>query len=177
MAKAVKQNNFILVLVAALITLVVLGLVIKVVNQGVLNTNSATVIGKDTEVKKLVSFVDEAASLVQSKGLAAFDEMRVEGSVWRYGDTYVFAYDLSGNTLFLPPQQNVEGTNRWNTQDPKGTYYVREMITQLKSKDSGWLSYYYQKPGTTEPVLKLAYFKKAKLGNKQILVGSGVYAE
>jgi cytochrome c len=130
-----------------------------------------------SEIKKLTAFVDDAGKLIESQGENAFSELRKKDSKWWTGDSYIFVYDLSGKTLVLPPTLEVEGTNRWNTKDSEGVYFVREMINQLKSNDVGWLQYHYQKPGEAVPSLKLAYFKKVNMNGKDVLVGSGIYLE
>lgn len=44
----------------------------------------------------------------------------------RYGsDGYFFVYDFQGNTLLLPTRPEVEGKNRWQDKDTKGTSSFR----------------------------------------------------
>lgn len=132
-------------------------------------------VASSTDAKRLTAFVDSGAALIESDGDKAFTEFRTKDSKWWTGEAYLFVYDMTGKTLVLPPTPEVEGTNRWSTKDSQGTYYVREMINVLKTNDSGWLQYVYPKPGETNPSPKLAYFRKAKLGTKTLLVGSGIY--
>jgi methyl-accepting chemotaxis protein len=121
--------------------------------------------------------VDEAASYLEKNGeKKAFEEFRKEGK-WRKGNTYLFVYDMQGVTKLLPPQANLEGTNRLNARDTKGKYFVKEMIEYLKTHTSGWLGYYYIKPGNDTQYLKLSYFKKVRVSGKEMLIGSGVYLE
>ncbi len=127
------------------------------------------------EAKKLESFVNQAADLVAQEGTKAFPEFRKKGGQWWKGDQYVFVYNLSGKTLVLPPQPALEGINRLNTKDSGGVYFVREMIDQLKTKNSGWLQYAYPKPGAAASLPKLSYFKKVAFGGEAVLVGSGIY--
>jgi signal transduction histidine kinase len=84
---------------------------------------------------------------------------------------------MSGKTLVLPPQPKLEGTNRLNVKDPNGIYYVKEMINLLKTKESGWLQYSYPKPEGSVVFTKHSYFKKVKMGNSYLVVGSGYYLE
>jgi signal transduction histidine kinase len=128
-----------------------------------------------SEINKLTAFVDNASDLIETQGEKAFAELRKKDSKWWTGENYIFVYDMSGKTLVLPPTPEIEGTNRWNTKDTEGVYYVREMINQLKNNDSGWLQYHYQKPEEVVPSPKLAYFKKVNMGGKNVLVGSGIY--
>jgi len=127
------------------------------------------------EINKLTAFVDNAASLISEEGEKALPELRKKDSKWWVGESYIFAYDLNGKTLLLPPTPELEGTNRLGVKDADGVYFVREMINQLKTNSSGWLQYHYPKPGEVVPSPKLAYFKKVKLAGKTVLIGSGIY--
>lgn len=130
---------------------------------------------QEMQKSALVSFVNKGANLIASKGTKAYPEFRKKGSQWWTGDSYLFVYDLNGKTLVLPPQQNLEGTNRMNVADSNGVYFVKEMVNTLKNADSGWISYSYPKPGETTPSPKLSYFQKVSVGKQTVLVGSGIY--
>ena len=136
---------------------------------------STTTVAPQGEVTKLVAFVDSAAALVETEGENAFTQFRQQGGTFWQGDNYIFAYDMDGATLVLPPTPNIEGTNRWNIQDSNGVYFIQEMVNSLKNKESGWVSYSYPKPGAEIATPKLAYIKKVELGGKFIFVGSGMY--
>jgi methyl-accepting chemotaxis protein len=127
------------------------------------------------QVQNLVGFVNSAATLVETKGEGAFTDFRQKDSEWWKGDQYIFVYDMNANTLVLPPSPEVEGTNRWTTQDSNGVFYVREMIQQLQNKNYTWVMYSYPKPGEKAVSSKVAYVKKVTLGNETVLIGSGVY--
>lgn len=142
-------------------------------NQGSVETKVAS----KTDTKTLTDFVDSAASLIQKEGEASFKMLETKGSPWWEGDSYIFVYDMDGNTLVLPPQKDLEGTNRLYAKDSNGVYFVKEMVDALQTKNSGWIMYEYPKPGTTEPSEKLSYFKKVKMGDKTVLIGSGIYLQ
>ena len=129
------------------------------------------------EVARLMSFVGNAKDLISQKGEGAFVDFRDANGDWINGENYIFIYDMDGNTVVLPPQSELEGTNRLATQDPEGKFFVREMTDILKLSDSGWLDYKYMKPGKTESSAKLSYFKKVKVGEKEYFVGSGIYLD
>ena len=128
-----------------------------------------------TDINELVTFVDNASAFVINQGTKSFPEFRKEDGKWWKGDLYVFIYEMNGNTLVLPPQPNLEGTNRLSAKDSQGIYFVKEMIDYLKSHNSGWLQYHYSKPGELTSSPKLSYFKKVNLAGKKVLVGSGIY--
>lgn len=141
------------------------------------NTIDFTIKPQSENVKKLMTFVDNAANLISQNGEKAYLEFRKPNTAWWNGDSYVFVYDLSGKTLVLPPTPNIEGINRMNVKDAAGNYYVKDMINVLKNKDFGWISYVYPKPGESSPSAKLSYFKKVNVNGKPVLVGSGIYLE
>ena len=130
---------------------------------------------KTSSVNELVSFVDNAAQQVSQQGPTIFPAFRDKTGSWIKGDSYIFVYDMSGNTLVLPPQPELEGTNRMTTADPQGELFVKTMVNILSTKSYGWNSYLYIKPGSTTPSDKLSYFKKVTFGGNSYIVGSGIY--
>ena len=129
------------------------------------------------EAKKIVALVDQAAKLVEQKGKDAFPELRKDKK-WNNGDVYIFIDRFDGTVLFLPPNPEREGKNLIDWQDSKGKKVVREIIQVAKSKGSGWVEYYWPKPGEQKESKKLSYVKKAKLPTGELVaVGSGMYVE
>lgn len=143
---------------------------------GTKTPNTQTVASK-TDTKTLTTFVDEAAAYVELEGENAYDAFRVEEGEWWEGDSYIFVYDLAGNTIVLPPQQELEGTNRYWEKDANGVYFIKELTDGLQNNDTVWVKYEYPKPGSDDVTEKLSYAKKVKVGDKDILVGSGMYLE
>jgi hypothetical protein len=60
------------------------------------------------ETRELVALVDDAATLIETDGEAAFDELRVPGSRWRQGETYIFVLDPTGGHAG-PPRRRAGG--------------------------------------------------------------------
>jgi hypothetical protein len=131
---------------------------------------------QNQQVGQLKNFVDAGARFVEENGTEAFAKFKEPGA-WNTDSRYIFVYDINGNTVVLPPQPELEGTNRLDASDSNGVYFVKEMINQAYNKDSGWVSYLYPKPGEQVPANKLSYFKKVFVGGKYYIVGSGVYLE
>src|SRR5262249_35192917 len=72
-----------------------------------------------------------------------------------------------------PPQ---EGTNRAAVKDPYGNLIIGAMIAILNSgKNDGTTVYYYPKPGQTEPLRKITYFKRFAPWNSFLM--TGVYTD
>jgi signal transduction histidine kinase len=129
------------------------------------------------EAKKIVALVDQAAKLVGQKGKDAFPELRKDKK-WNNGDVYIFIDRFDGVVLLLPPTPETEGKNLIDWQDAKGKKVVREIVQVAKTKGSGWIEYYWPKPGEQKQSKKLSYVKKAKLpSGEEVAVGSGMYVE
>ena len=129
------------------------------------------------EAKKIVALVDQAAKLLEQKGKDAFPELRKDKK-WNHGDVYIFIDRFDGVILLIPPTPEREGKNHIDWQDSKGKKVVREIIEIAKTKGSGWVDYYWPKPGAQKESKKISYIKKAKLPTgEEVAVGSGIYIE
>ena len=75
----------------------------------------------------------------------------------KYGETgYFWADDLEGNNVVLLGNKDVEGTNRDDLQDKKGTYLIKELRANALA-GGDYLDYWFPKPGEEEPSLKRGY--------------------
>jgi len=90
-------------------------------------------------------------------------------------DAYIFVYDMNGINLALPAFPNLEGRNLIDMKDTHGKQIIREMLSLVQSKGSGWVDYMWPKPGESVSTGKSAFVSKAKMGDKWVLVGSGIY--
>jgi cytochrome c len=133
---------------------------------------------KSEEAKQIVALVDSAAALIETKGKNAFPEFKKKDSKWYMGKTYVFVDDYNGTVLVNPPSPEIEGKNLLDMKDAKGKTLVREFINVAKTKGSGWVDYWWPKPGEDKPSRKLSYIKNAKMPDgKMVVVGAGIYSE
>ncbi|MCX7881630.1 MAG: methyl-accepting chemotaxis protein [Brevinematales bacterium] len=79
----------------------------------------------------------------------------------RYGDNgreYFWADDLQGNNVVLYGRKDVEGSNRNNLRDARGTYIIQE-LRKLALQGGGYLDYYFPRQGETNPLPKRGYSK------------------
>jgi cytochrome c len=128
------------------------------------------------DAKQIVALVDSAVALVESKGNEAFPEFRKKDGKWYTGKTYVFVDDMNGIVLVNPPSPEIEGKNLIDWKDAKGKALIREFIKIAQTKGSGWVDYWWPKPGEDKPSKKRSYVKKAKLPNgTTVIVGAGIY--
>lgn len=129
----------------------------------------------DQEVRdELVAYVNEALQFAQEKGkekaLEAFNDP--EGNFTRDGH-YIFAYDYDGQSLALPYQPELLGTNRIDAQDPNGVYFIQQVI-DVARMGNGSVYYIYPDPSRNmTDNLKLSYVVDV---DGSWLLGSGMYA-
>ena len=125
----------------------------------------------------VVDIVDEAAYLVSKEGRDAFAILRDKRGEFNYLTTYVFVVDSKGIDLVNPAFPQHEGKNVLALKDSKGRFFIKDMIAMLAVRDSGWITYSWPKPRTTQPSDKETYVKKVKNGNDVFYIGSGIYLE
>ena len=98
---------------------------------------------------------------------------RKENTEMRYGEEgYFFIYDYEGNAISQPTNRDLEGTNRWNYQDPKGKYLFRELAKKAEN-GGGFVQYHYTNPETGEEELKYSYVEPIK--GTDYYIGTGTY--
>ena len=91
----------------------------------------------------------------------------------RYGtEGYFWADTLAGVNVVLYGRKDVEGRNRLNAKDLKGTYYIRKFLATAKA-GGGYVEYWFPKKGrrTAQPTRSyVALFEPFGW-----VVGSGYY--
>lgn len=90
------------------------------------------------------------------------------------GTGYFWADMADGtNAVHINPQ--IEGTNRYNTQDEKGNYFVQDTIAAGDKPEGGFIDFYFAKSGESEAKAKRGFVKKfAPYG---WYIGTGNYEE
>ena len=119
--------------------------------------------------------VDRAASLVAEKGVGAFGQLRDKNGPYRFMDTYVFVDDPAGVEIVNPAQPSLEGKNLIDLTDAKGKYVSREYIDLALKSGSGWVDYFWYRPGSNDIAQKHSYVRKVMHGGKTYIVGAGLY--
>lgn len=121
--------------------------------------------------------VTRAADLVASRGAEAFSELRDKTGPFVFMDTYVFVDTPDGTELVNPAQPSFEGKNLMGLTDVRGKRVAEEIIKAAMTDGSGWVDYYWYKPGSSTPSRKQAYVRKVQSGGVTYIVGSGVYMD
>lgn len=138
-----------------------------IVGSGIYNDRMEKVFVED--------MVKEAVAQISTNGEAALRLFHDSTGPFIAKDSYIFVYDMNGVNLALPPFPNLEGRNLFDLKDTHGKLIMHEMLHVVKTKGSGWIEYMWPKPGESVSTEKSAYVSKAKMGDKWVLVGSGVY--
>jgi hypothetical protein len=121
----------------------------------------------------LIAFVKKARgfALNNSKDVAlkAFNDRNGE---FVRGNRYIFAYDFEGNTLALPFESELVGSNRLELRDPNDAYSVQAVL-DLANRGSGFVYAISRDPAENmTSKLKLYYVMKV---DDEWFLGSGIY--
>ncbi|MFA6262086.1 MAG: cache domain-containing protein [Bacteroidia bacterium] len=127
------------------------------------------------EPEFVIEMVRDAVGQIETLKKDAFDLLHDMKGPFRVKDTYVFVIDEDGTELVNPGFPNLEGRNVMDVKDTEGKMLVQEMFSVMRTLGSGWVDYMWPKPGESVSTQKSTYVSGAKLGNKTVLVGCGVY--
>ncbi|MCE1227317.1 MAG: cache domain-containing protein [Geobacteraceae bacterium] len=131
------------------------------------------------DTKQLVRLVEDAATLMERNGTAAFAEFDRKDSRWFNQAYYFFVYDLTGVNVFHAASPELTGKNLMDFRDMNGKPVLR-FVTDIGKKPqrdaSGWVFYRWQEKNDFLPKWKSAYIRKVvALDNRIYLLGCGVY--
>lgn len=88
---------------------------------------------------------------------------------FRYGDLYVFVYDMKGKCIAHGGNETYVGQNHYNLLDQDGRPYVREYIEKAKKNGRGWVD------AKLNNSFQSAYVEKIDLGLNSYVIGSALY--
>jgi signal transduction histidine kinase len=138
-----------------------------IVGSGVYNDRMEKVFVED--------MVKGAIGEIEKNGERAFQLFHDATGPFIAKDAYIFVYDMNGTNLVHPAFPNLEKRNLLTFKDTQGKVVIREMLDLVQAKGSGWVDYMWPKPGESVSTQKTSYVSKAKLGDKWVMVGAGVY--
>jgi len=161
-------------------TLIIMGVVVCFIFSGIMLLHSQGDISEyqHKETKDIVTFVNKAAKLVETKGEEVFPELKKQGANWKKGDKYIFVLDTEGNVV-VSPDPALEGTNQIGLKDQDGKLIVKGLIketTGTQYKTEGWLHYQMTVPGSIFTKWKTTFAKRAQAPSGKIyVVCSGLF--
>jgi len=88
-------------------------------------------------------------------------------------DLYLFIYNLSGVCVAHGSKAMLVGMNRYDAKDPDGKFYVREFISNAKTKGKGWTSYKYPDPKNGKIEQKTSFV----MLHDDLVICAGAYKE
>ena len=141
-------------------------------------TESATV---KTDVTKATSdmVIEKGqcrpATLLEKEGKAAFPKFKGKNSEFIFAGTYIWINDLKGVMIMHPVMAQLEGKDQIGWQDSHGRLIFVEFNKVAKEKGSGWVDYWWPKPGESKPSHKISFVKLCKIDGEDMVVGCGIY--
>ena len=91
------------------------------------------------------------------------------------GNNYLFITNDKTDMVMHPITPELNGTDLEDKKDPNGVYLFREFSKIAKSQGEGFVDYYWEKPGHSEPVPKISYVKY--LEDWGWILGAGLYVD
>lgn len=95
---------------------------------------------------------------------------------YRYdGGNYLWINDFNAGMVMHPLKPNLNGKNLATFEDKKGNRLFADMAQVAKTSGSGYVTYYWSKPGNDTPVEKISYVKAIPGWNW--IIGTGIYVD
>ena len=133
---------------------------------------SGAVAGEKATPAEVIQKVNEAIALVQEKGPeAAFKVFRDKNGPFVWKGSYLFVINFDGIMLMHPFVAKLEGKNHMNVKDVNGKLFNAESMALAKGPGSGWVDYYWVKPGEKKASPKVSYVKTVP--GKNMFIGAG----
>jgi len=129
---------------------------------------------RKSELIAYLSIAQTALEPLLKRGASKKDAIEVIEAL-KFGKTgYFFGYDSKGTRLVA---QNGEGAgdNMWNRRDSNNNLFIQDLIKNAKANSQQFTTYYFPKPGESEPRPKLAY--SVYIAQWDLIIGSGFYTD
>lgn len=123
----------------------------------------------------------ESKALVE-KGIAMFKDKGTEATLkaiddpkgpFIKDDLYIFAVSLDNKVLAHPVAKQLVGKEVAETKDKKGNAFFVKFKETAEKDGSGWVEYWWPKPGQQEPALKNTFIMRVP--GEKIYIGAGYY--
>jgi methyl-accepting chemotaxis protein len=125
-----------------------------------------------------IKLVKKAVQMAQSKGVDTALDLAAEknGPLSNGDELYVYAGSMDEITLLAHPimPDKLVGPDLSNTADIKGKRFFVELAERAGREESGWVNYWWPKPGEEAPSLKSTYFMGVP--GEPVYFACGIYA-
>lgn len=124
----------------------------------------------------VVEKVEKAAKVLESEGFdAGKEKLQGKGSEFIFAGTYITIHTMENGIAFHPLKPGLEGQDLTALKDIKGRSFIGRMTKVAREKGSGWVSYYWPKPGEREASQKISYVKAITVEGTQYMLSCGIY--
>jgi signal transduction histidine kinase len=131
---------------------------------------AASFAGEHGTKAEATAMVKKAVAYIGANGTAkAYADFTDKASAFHQGDLYVIVYDSTGKCLAHGSNAKLVGKDLIDAQDADGVYYVKDRVTQMKTKTSFWQDYKFSDPVTKKIEPKSTYCEK--LNDTAVCVG------
>jgi signal transduction histidine kinase len=137
----------------------------------------AVAVAKKMTAPELMTFVRDAAALLEKQGEKAYPKFRTRGSKWFRDNTYFYIWTMDGTPVLDAADPSEEGQNESGFKDVLGRPYGKMILGAFVSPSGEvWVHYMYPEPGDIFPTWKSAFVKRVTFpSGKQYVIGCGVY--
>ncbi|MFH4619774.1 methyl-accepting chemotaxis protein [Vibrio furnissii] len=137
------------------------------------NTREAMMDMKKAELKAYLQIAESALTPLKNRQASREEALIILQEIAFGKNGYLFGYDSQGNRVLLGKGQTGLGDNFMDLKDSQGNYLVRDLIKNAKS--GGFTTYYFPKPGESQPLPKLSY--SVYLPQWDLIIGTGFYTD
>lgn len=124
--------------------------------------------------KECMAKCKEAVALFKDVGPdGALKQLNQPGSVFRWKDSYVFAFETKEARLMAHPSQRLVGWPMIEYRSADNIQVFKEIINNLSKGEHGWISYLYLANQKPPPVQKTTYY--IKVPGEDIVVAAGYH--
>jgi len=102
----------------------------------------------------------------KSQAVKDFTSKRI--NFFRYGDLFLFVYNMKGLCIAHGGNEEFVGRNQFDLKDEDGRYFIREFIEKAKA-GGGWVNY------KVNNSFESTYIEKIDLGIDQLIIGCGLF--
>jgi signal transduction histidine kinase len=121
------------------------------------------------------ALADKALEMFKSRGIEATLKALNSQNVLTDKEIYVFALTIDNTVVAHPYKPSLVGANLNDETDANGKYYAREFTSVVMTKGSGWVQYWWRRPGEKKPRLKRTYV--VRVPGRDLYIGIGYYSD